>query len=290
MNGEQSALLEILNAIEHGNLSTEETRRRLEELIDNEINKTDAPANMEIVDECEKLLWELNTKGKLPFISNLKSNEHSVLMRINRSFNIRRVARFTFQVASLAAVFFIFVVGLDIFLRKEWAIDYSTPDEQQHIIQGQKNDPNLIDSASAIEDQIERTLTTTVYSDVISFFGFDPLAENEIPANWVVEEYVCFSSDENSSLRAYYVNDQSTLRITVDIYNDISNVTSYIEQHSDGIHQNIKGIDIYYAMNSGRFTSVWTIKNRIYRISTNIQTTNALEFITNFIGGSNHDF
>ena len=57
MNGEQSALLEILNAIEHGNLSTEETRRRLEELIDNEINKTNAPANMKIVDECEKLLW-----------------------------------------------------------------------------------------------------------------------------------------------------------------------------------------------------------------------------------------
>ena len=99
MNGEQSALLEILNAIEYGNLSTEETRRRLEELIDYEINKTDAPANIEIVDECEKLLWALNTKGKLPFISNLKSNKQSVLKRINRPFNIRQVTKFTFQVA-----------------------------------------------------------------------------------------------------------------------------------------------------------------------------------------------
>ena len=102
MNGEQSALLEILNAIEYGNLSTEETRRRLEELIDNEINKTDAPANIEIVDECEKLLWALNTKGKLPFISNLKSNKQSVLKRINRPFNAHQVTKFTFQVASLA--------------------------------------------------------------------------------------------------------------------------------------------------------------------------------------------
>ena len=72
MNGEQSALLEILNAIEYGNLSTEETRRRLEELIDNEINKTNAPANMEIVDECEKLLWDLYKIGHLAFESNLE--------------------------------------------------------------------------------------------------------------------------------------------------------------------------------------------------------------------------
>lgn len=138
MNGEQSALLEILNAIEYGNLSTEETRRRLEELIDNEINKTDAPANIEIVDECEKLLWALNTKGKLPFISNLKSNKQSVLKRINRPFNARQVTKFTFQVASLAAIIFISVIGFDILFRKEWLINYSTPDEQQYIIKDKK--------------------------------------------------------------------------------------------------------------------------------------------------------
>ena len=286
MNGEQSALLEILNAIEYGNLSTEETRRRLEKLIDNEINKTDAPANIEIVDECEKLLWALNTKGKLPFISNLKSNKQSVLKRINRPFNARQVTKFTFQVASLAAIIFISVIGFDILFRKEWLINYSTPDEQQYIIQGQKNDPTLIDSASAIGDQTERTLTTTIYSDVISFLGFDPLADNAISANWTAEEYICFSSDENSSLRAYYVNGQDSLRITIDFYNSMSNVTTYVEQYSNGIHQDINGIDVYYAMNNGHFTSVWTTKNRIYMISTTIQINAALDFITNFLGGS----
>lgn len=121
MNGEQSALLEILNAIEHGNLSTEETRRRLEELIDNEINKTNAPANMKIVDECEKLLWELNTKGNLPFISKLESNKHAVIKRINKSYDIKRIAKFSIQVASIVAVLFISIISLVCVLRRsEW--------------------------------------------------------------------------------------------------------------------------------------------------------------------------
>ena len=128
-----------------------------------------------------------------------------------------------------------------------------------------------------IGDQTERTLTTTIYSDVISFFGFDPLADNAISANWTAEEYICFSSDENSSLRAYYVNGQDSLRITIDFYNSMSNVTTYVEQYSNGIHQDINGIDVYYAMNNGHFTSVWT---------TTIQINAALDFITNFIGGS----
>lgn len=61
---------------------------------------------------------------------------------------------------------------------------------------------------------------------------------------------------------------------------------AYVEQHSNGIHQDINGIDVYYAMNNGHFTSVWTTKNRIYKISTTIQINAALDFITNFLGGS----
>lgn len=285
MNGEQSALLEILNAIEHGNLSTEETRRRLEELIDNEINKTDVPANMEIVDECEKLLWALNTKGKLPFISNLESNKQSILKRINRSFNIRQVTKFTFQVASLAAIIFISVIGFDILFRKEWTIDYSTPDEQQYIIQGQTYDPNIVDSASATEDQKEKSLSTTNYSNVIHFLGFDPLIDNHISSEWVAEKYACFVSHSNSTFRAYYKSERGEIRLTIDYSNDISDIKTSIEQNNDGCQSQIRNYNVYYTTNNGTIVATWTSENKIYKIaSDSLSSEEVLLFIKTFYG------
>ncbi len=285
MNGEQSALLEILNAIEHGNLSTEETRRRLEELIDNEINKTDVPANMEIVDECEKLLWALNTKGKLPFISNLESNKQSILKRINRSFNIRQVTKFTFQVASLAAIIFISVIGFDILFRKEWTIDYSTPDEQQYIIQGQTYDPNIVDSASATEDQKEKSLSTTNYSNVIHFLGFDPLIDNHISSEWVAEKYACFVSHSNSTFRAYYKSERGEIRLTIDYFNDISDIKTSIEQNNDGCQSQIRNYNVYYTTNNGTIVATWTSENKIYKIaSDSLSSEEVLLFIKTFYG------
>ena len=285
MNGEQSALLEILNAIEHGNLSTEETRRRLEELIDNEINKTDVPANMEIVDECEKLLWALNTKGKLPFISNLESNKQSILKRINRSFNIRQVTKFTFQVASLAAIIFISVIGFDILFRKEWTIDYSTPDEQQYIIQGQTYDPNIVDSASATEDQKEKSLSTTNYSNVIHFLGFDPLIDNHISSEWVAEKYACFVSHSNSTFRAYYKSERGEIRLIIDYFNDISDIKASIEQNNDGCQSQIRNYNVYYTTNNGTIVATWTSENKIYKIaSDSLSSEEVLLFIKTFYG------
>lgn len=285
MNGEQSALLEILNAIEYGNLSTEETRRRLEELIDNEINKTDAPANIEIVDECEKLLWTLNTKGKLPFISNLESNKQSILKRINRSFNIRQVTKFTFQVASLAAIIFISVIGFDILFRKEWTIDYSTPDEQQYIIQGQTYDPNIVDSASATEDQKEKSLSTTNYSNVIHFLGFDPLIDNHISSEWVAEKYACFVSHSNSTFRAYYKSERGEIRLTIDYFNDISDIKTSIEQNNDGCQSQIRNYNVYYTTNNGTIVATWTSENKIYKIaSDSLSSEEVLLFIKTFYG------
>lgn len=285
MNGEQSALLEILNAIEHGNLSTEETRRRLEELIDNEINKTDVPANMEIVDECEKLLWALNTKGKLPFISNLESNKQSILKRINRSFNIRQVTKFTFQVASLAAIIFISVIGFDILFRKEWTIDYSTPDEQQYIIQGQTYDPNIVDSASATEDQKEKSLSTTNYSNVIHFLGFDPLIDNHISSEWVAEKYACFVSHSNSTFRAYYKSERGEIRLIIDYFNDISDIKTSIEQNNDGCQSQIRNYNVYYTTNNGTIVATWTSENKIYKIaSDSLSSEEVLLFIKTFYG------
>ena len=285
MNGEQSALLEILNAIEHGNLSTEETRRRLEELIDNEINKTNAPANMKIVDECEKLLWELNTKGNLPFISKLESNKHAVIKRINKSYDIKRIAKFSIQVASIVAVLFISIISLDIVFHKEWIVHHSTSDNQQYIIQGQTYDPNIVDSASATEDQKEKSLSTTNYSNVIHFLGFDPLIDNHISSEWVAEKYACFVSYSNSTFRAYYKSERGEIRLIIDYFDDIGDIKTFIEQNNDGCQSQIRNYNVYYTTNNGTTVATWTSEIKIYKIaSDSLSSEEVLLFIKTFYG------
>lgn len=285
MNGEQSALLEILNAIEYGNLSTEETRRRLEELINNEINKTDTPSNMEIIDECEKLLWELNNKGNLPFISKLDSNKRSVIKRINATYGIKRIAKFSIQAASIAAVLFISIIGLDIVFHKEWIVHRSTSDKQQYIIQGQTYNPNIVDSASATEDQKEKSLSTTNYSNVIHFLGFDPLLDHHISSEWVAEKYVCFVSFSNSTFRAYYKSERGEIRLIIDYFTDISDIKTFIEQNNDRFQSQIGNYNIYYTTNNGTTVATWNSENKIYKIaSDSLSFEEVLLFIKTFYG------
>ena len=277
MNGEQSALLEILNAIEHGNLSTEETRRRLEELIDNEINKTNAPANMEIVDECEKLLWELNTKGHLPFESNLEKNKNIVLSRLKQSKHPHSRRTILFRIPAIAASLFFIAIGSEILLHREWIWGQSTNDEQQFVIQGQVVDPNTIESGVAEDPLSSDYLVTDDYNKVVSFFNRDLLADFSIPSNYEVEKYECFVSDISIDLFINFKN--SNIEFGITSYSSVQNIQSFIEQNSNGTLHNIHGHDVYTSFNYETILSTWMDVNSVYTVTGDITEDECFNFI-----------
>ncbi len=137
MNGDRTIMVEILNAIEYGNLSVDETRRRLERLIDIEIEKTDAPANKPLVEECEKLLWELNTNGKLPFVSHLEENQSAVLRDFRNHQNLRMFGKYALRIGIVAAALFVFAIGAEVLLHREWLDTTTSSDGEQFIIYGE---------------------------------------------------------------------------------------------------------------------------------------------------------
>ena len=69
----EHAVAQILEAINYGNLSPEETVKRLKTLVDAEICKTDHPCDLELIDACEDLIYEINTQGRIPFDSRMES-------------------------------------------------------------------------------------------------------------------------------------------------------------------------------------------------------------------------
>ena len=75
MDGERRSCTErILTAIEYGKLPNDETERRLCELVEAEVNKTDSEADMELIAEAISLVIadpEANTEKALEIVKGL---------------------------------------------------------------------------------------------------------------------------------------------------------------------------------------------------------------------------
>lgn len=62
-----ASIIQILELIEYGNISQSVAVRRLEAALQSEIDRKDKAADMELVESCEELLWQIGTQGKLVF-------------------------------------------------------------------------------------------------------------------------------------------------------------------------------------------------------------------------------
>ena len=84
--GEQkkASIIQILELIEYGNISQNEAVRRLEALLQSEIDQKDRAADMELVEACEELLWQIGTQGRLEFEDRRKENQAALMRRLER--------------------------------------------------------------------------------------------------------------------------------------------------------------------------------------------------------------
>lgn len=280
MNGNRTVMVEILNAIEYGTLSVDETRRRLEELIDKEIQKSDAPADMQLVGECEKLLWELNTNGKIPFVSHLEENQSAVLKRSKRQQNILSLQKKTFRIVTIAAAICVLAIGIEALLHKEWLVWRSTADEQQLIVHGQEFDPGTVKGVNAESNQNPDTLSTDEYVKAVNFLGFDPHMDFSLEQGWTVEQYTCSRFVDDLTLYIDYLHqDGNTIRISAVFYNDIKDAVMYLEQNSDGEQYQQSGRTLYLTRNYDRIIATWNEKNVVYTLRSSSTLHDTIQFI-----------
>lgn len=251
----------VLELIEYGNISQSVTVRRLEAALQSEIDRKDKAADMELVESCEELLWQIGTQGKLVFEDRSKENQAALMQRLERKRRRTAAQRLGMRAtAAITAILMLIVVG-DGILNREWLSGHSADDGQQYAIQGQSIDPGLVEAGvAASDDSIADSLTTTDWGAVIAFLGMEPMRPDYLPDGWRVGQYHAARFDDKLILNIIYINEAdptATMIFLWDHYFSVEAANLALEQNGDGELVEIGGILVYRSSNMEKNRFVW---------------------------------
>ena len=262
MGGQKkTSIMQILELIEYGSIPQNEAVHRLEALLQTEIERKDRAADMELVEACEELLWQIGTQGRLKFEDKRKENQAALMRRLERKRRRTAALRMGTRAAAAFAVILVLAVLGDGILKREWLSGNSTEDEQQYAIQGQSIDPGLVEEGVAAgDDNIADRLITTDWESVVAFLGTEPLRPDHLPEGWRVGHYHAIRFDDEQILTISYINEAdptATMKFLWDHYCSVEAANLALEQNKDGELMEIGGIRVYRSSNMEKNRFVW---------------------------------
>ncbi len=287
MNGERTSSTErILNAIEFGKLSTDETERRLIALIENEINKTDAAADKELIDACQSLLWELHTHGTIEYDSHTIQNRECILSRIEKLEKRRQHVIQFCKYGGAVAASFILLLGVCGKLNWAWFERSSIQDEQQFVIQGHEVSVEMISSAIA-EYGGNGTFKMNSIQQLDSFLGFSTGIPQELLYNLKIDACSVVILPDQINVFAGYVSeiDNSFLAYTIAYFTQVDEAYIAFEQSNDGAADVILGEKVYQTQNTDSSVFSWYKGNAVYTISAQLQQEELINIVTQLLQG-----
>lgn len=287
MNGDtRSCVDQILNAIEYGHLSIEETERRVQKLLDNEIAKTAEAADMGMVNACQSLLWELKTHGQIPYEDHSERIRAAVEKEYSAWTRHRRRQQLALKLGSVAAVFLL-VAGIGISLHWEWFSVNSTPDGQQYVVQGHEITAQMIETAIA-EHQGLQTYDVEDMMQLASLLGFEPDVPASLNNEWASKRCTLTFFPYYIQIRVRYINsaeNKNDIVLTRYYFSDAENAYLTFEQSADGTHTTLENTDIYLSENEGRRTCVWHDQLTVSNLVGDISEEESLILVKAILGG-----
>ncbi len=287
MNGERTSSTErILNAIEFGRLSTDETERRLIALIENEINKTDAAADIELIDACQSLLWELHTHGTMEYDSHTIQNRECIMSRIEKLEKRRQhVIQFCKYGGAIAASF-ILLLGVCGKLNWAWFERSSIQDEQQFVIQGHEVSVEMISSAIA-ENGGNGIFEMTSIQQLDSFLGFSTGIPQELLYNLKTDACSVVILPDQINVFTVYVSeiDNSYLSYTISYFMEMDEAYISFEQSNTGTVNVILGEKVYQTQNMDKRVFSWHEGSAVHTISAQLQQEELIEIVKELLQG-----
>ena len=287
MGGQKkTSIIRILELIEYGSIPQNEAVHRLEALLQSEIERKDKAADMELVEACEELLWQIGTQGRLKFEDKRKENQAALMRRLERkrrrAVALRVVTRAT---AVVAAILVLAVLG-DGILNREWLSGNSTDDGQQYAIQGQSIDPGLVEEGVATgDDDTADSLTTTDWRAVVAFLGMEPALPAHLPEGWRVGHYHAIRFDDEQILTISYINEAdptATMKFLWDHYFSVEAANLALEQNNDGELVEIGGIRVYRSANIEKNRFVWIDGMSVCSLTTTCDVGEAEAIVSSF--------
>lgn len=265
MNGVRASCTErILTAIEYGKLSNEETERRIVEIIEAEVSKPDSAADLELIDACQSLLWQLHTHGKVVYESHAEQNLDKLMTRVAKSESRRRVITMALRLAAVAAVILLFVG-----VRVSWFEHSDTPDGQQHVITGQEITVEMVQKAIA-ENAGKGSVETTDLQELRDMIGFDPHIPETIADEWRVSACAVWFARNCIQVTVTYTSlyePDDTLIYVINYYSSVNDSYLTFEQSDKGEEFLIGEQQVYISDNVERSIACWCKDNMIYEVS-----------------------
>ncbi len=282
MNGDvRPSVNKILTAIESGNLSKEETIRRIEALVEEETNKPDAQADLDLICACEDLLEELNLHKSISLEDHMAATKQQVAARIQQTTRSRKAWKAVARTAAVAAAIMVLAVAIDVIFDRGWFKQFSTVDEQQYVVQGEATDPNLLDESAAEDTGIPSEIVTTSYSELVSFLGYEPILPTWLPENLQFEKYQANRHSNEEIIVVPYLDTTSgqTIQYMQACYDQIEEANLSFEQTAEGELLTVDSIKVYRAVNIKRVRYNWSIGSNVFTLSGTLTDKDAIKII-----------
>lgn len=285
MDGERKSCTErILSAIEYGKLSNDETERRLCELVEAEVKKTDSEADMELIKVCQSLMWQLHTHGELPYDSHYDENKAKIDQRLKRNTLVSNTVQSVGKMLAAAAAVVLVVLGLRGDLHWSWLEHTDTLDQQQHIIAGNEIGVELIQSAIA-EHLDKGVLQLSDISVIHTEFEFAPIPER-LHETWHFDSAMVFTGPDMIRLDISYRNADSehTMLYTIIMFTSAEDAYFAFEQSEAGYVTDILGNQVYVSQNIDELVMCWTQGLAAVRITGVLEESEGMAIIESLIG------
>ena len=263
-----TAVKQIMQAIENGTLPTDETQRRLIALIEEEANRTDGPADENLISACVDLLERLQGRTNVAEEARIAALNERIAAAIARNEKHRRMATMALRLVAAAAVLLL-LVGV----RFSWFEHSDTPDGQQHVITGQEITVEMVQAAIA-ENVGKGTFETTNLQELREIIGFDPNNPETIDDEWRVSAYVVRFARNLLQISATYVcetNDAYSIKLVANCYADKGDAYTTFEQSEKGKDIVVDNQVVYVSNNINRVVACWNIDNIVYEMGGNLE-------------------
>lgn len=255
----QSAVDQILSAIEQGNLGVDETERRLQKLIQAEQAKPTAERDQRLIDSAEQLREELHHRTALSFEAKRQKNLDSTVQKYKAWRKQQHKQKQALRISAFAATLLL-CLGLGSgLLHWNWFETKPSEDGEQYVIQGHEIRLDTITQAIAAHDEADE-ITTMDIEDLFTFLGFKPVIPEVIQSSWIACKYYAYVAPYEIQVQVSYQNSESQQKIfyNMSFSTDQSNMFLTIEkENNSGSYINIGSKEVYICKNYDAWNIIW---------------------------------
>lgn len=274
---------QILKAIDYGNISESEIERRIDRILDNELNvPIHTKVNLTKVNLCNSLLWQLYTHGRVAYENHMETSKKVVEKYYAKHKHKKRLVRGGLRIIALSLLLLIMLTTTQ---SKQWFEKTSTEDEQQYTVVYHEVDGMTI--AKAIEEHNSfDELSTNSADEVNRFLGFSYRFPSSIGASYYVLNYHVLIMPEFISILCEYRDEQSEdayITLQVELFTSEEEARIQYEQDIEGKEVMISNVIVYKYTNIGKTRYIWAKGNKIYKLSNNGRKAIAEQDIQNII-------